>query len=64
MNQDPIAESQLLDIPIPPVSSNTFDEQPIGGGSKFQLSEYPSENDVPPVRKAPPARKPTKPKKE
>ena len=29
----------------------TDDEMPIGGGKKFQWSEYPSENDQPPPPK-------------
>ena len=63
-NSDVMAESSLLEQEPPSTEKNAFDEQPIGGGSKFQFSEFPSENDEPPARKTPPPRKPAKPKKE
>lgn len=57
-----MAESALLDQEPPPPPINNIDEIPIGGGNKFNLSEYPSENDTPAPRK-PAARKPNKAKK-
>ena len=29
------------DIPIKPAGGNVMDEQPVGGGNKFAISEYP-----------------------
>ena len=61
-----IGESALLQQTITPPPSSNFDDVPIGGGSKFAMSEYPSENDVPPPTKKIPLRKAAKvpPKKQ
>lgn len=55
-----MGESALLEQTITPPPSSNFDDLPIGGGNKFAMSEFPSENDVPPPTKKIPLRKASK----
>lgn len=53
----PVEPIQEIVSPAVPTPAATFDEVPIGGGNKFNFSEFPEEGSAPkPVKKVVPKR--------